>query len=170
MSFVFITFICYKKNHLRDINTTNSISLKVKPKIKLPLKQLMTSPYLIHFDQIGDSSVGYITVSEFEKEVPFPIKRVFWTYKTPKKITRGNHANLINKEVLIAVQGEIKVTTINSIGERNTFTLNNPNEGIYLPPNIWLTIEYSDDAIQLVLASEKYNEKDYIRNYQEFTS
>ena len=130
----------------------------------------MTEPYLINFDQIGDPSIGYITVSEFEKEVPFAIQRVFWTYKTPEKVIRGNHANLINKEVLIAIKGEIKVTTINSNGQKAIFVLKHPNEGIYLPPNIWLTIEYSEDAIQLVLASEKYNENDYIRNYQEFTS
>jgi len=130
----------------------------------------MTEPYLIHFEQFGDSSVGYISVSEFEEEVPFTIQRVFWTYKTPKKVIRGNHANLINKEVIIAIQGEIKITTINSAGTKTIFNLKSPNQGIYLPPNVWLTIEYSPDAIQLVLASEKYNEKEYIRNYQEFTS
>ena len=130
----------------------------------------MTEPYLISFDQFGDTSVGYISVSEYEKEVPFPIQRVFWTYKTPETVIRGNHANLINKEVLVAIQGEIKVTTINSRSEKSIFILDSPTQGLYLPPNIWLTLEYSDDAIQLVLASEKYNEKDYIRNHQEFTS
>ena len=130
----------------------------------------MTEPYLIHFDQFGDSSVGYISVSEYEKEVPFAIERVFWTYKTPEKVIRGNHANLINKEVLVAIQGEIKVTTINSKSEKSIFILDSPSQGLYLPQNIWLTLEYSSNAIQLVLASEKYSEKDYIRNYQEFTS
>jgi len=130
----------------------------------------MTEPYLIHFDQFGDSSVGYISVSEYEKEVPFPIERVFWTYKTPEKVIRGNHANLINKEVLVAIQGEIKVTTINSKSEKSIFILDSPGQGLYLPPKVWLTLEYSSNAIQLVLASEKYSETDYIRNYQEFTS
>ncbi len=127
-------------------------------------------PYLINFNKIGDKSTGYISVAQFEKEVPFLVNRVFWTYQTPEKVVRGNHANLVNKEVLIAIQGIIKITTINQAGKKETFTLNSPNEGIYLPPNIWLTIEYSKEAIQLVLASEKYNEDDYIRNYQEFTS
>lgn len=127
-------------------------------------------PYLINFHQTGHKGVGYISVSEVEHDVPFVIQRIFWVYQTPEKIVRGNHANLTNEEVIVAVQGEIKITTVNPAGEKLIFVLDNPNQGLYLPPNVWLTLEYTEQAVQLVFSSEKYEDKNYIRNYQEFTS
>jgi hypothetical protein len=133
-------------------------------------KRNSDKPHLINFQQTGTDSSGFISITEFKNDIPFNVKRVFWIYKTPKKIVRGNHANITNKEVLIAIQGEIRVTTLNSLGEKTVFILNDPNVGVFIPANIWLTLEYSENTIQLVLASEEYEENNYIRNYQEFTS
>ena len=130
----------------------------------------MNEPYLIDFQKIGQKEIGYISVSEIETHIPFEVKRVFWTYKTPESVTRGKHAHHKNKEVLVAIQGTITIETELLSGEKRKFILNDTNKGIYLPSHLWFSINYSDDAIQLVLASENYDEKDYIRNYQEFKS
>lgn len=127
-------------------------------------------PYVIDFQQIGKEEIGYISVSEIEKQIPFEVKRVFWTYKTPKNITRGKHAHHTNKEILVAVNGTITISTETKSGEKSSFTLNNPNQGLFLPSNLWFSINYSDDAIQLVLASENYDQNDYIRDFNDYKS
>lgn len=125
-------------------------------------------PHLIDFSQYGDSSIGYISVAEIEKNIPFELKRVFWTYYTPESIVRGRHAHHETEQVLIATAGRIVVTTELANGETNIFTLDKPNVGVYIPPNAWHTMQYSHNAVQLVLASTVYDESDYIRSYDEF--
>lgn len=128
----------------------------------------MNKPHLIHFDRIGEPSIGYISVAEGDRNIPFKVKRVFWTYFTPHDIVRGHHAHYITEQVLIAVSGTISVTVIERNGKKHEYDLDNPNVGLYLPPNVWHTMEYSHNAVQMVLASTKYNESDYIRNFDDF--
>ena len=128
----------------------------------------MNKPYLIEFPKLGASDIGYISVAENSKLVPFDIKRVFWTYYTPESIVRGRHAHHYTEQVLIAVTGRIIVTTELPDGELQTFVLDNPHVGLYVPPHAWHTMQYSHTAIQLVLASTTYNEADYIRDYDTF--
>lgn len=130
----------------------------------------MAKPYIIEFPKIGSPDIGYISVVEDSKLVPFEIKRVFWTYFTPEIIVRGRHAHHETEQVLIAVTGRILVTTEIVDGTINTFVLQNPNIGLYVPPNAWHTIQYSHTAVQVVLASTVYNEQDYIREYDQFKS
>ncbi len=125
-------------------------------------------PHLIEFKKIGDSSIGYISVAENQKDIPFKIERVFWTYFTPEDVVRGHHAHYKTEQVLIAATGWIKVETENRLGEKNTFLLDKPNQGLYLPPNCWHTMKYSHSSVQLVFASTVYIESDYIRDYNEF--
>jgi dTDP-4-dehydrorhamnose 3,5-epimerase-like enzyme len=124
-------------------------------------------PYLIDFAKLGDSSIGYISVGQNDK-LPFEIKRLFWTYFTPESIVRGRHAHHSTQQILIAVTGRIVVTTEDATGTIQTFVLDNPNHGLYVPPNVWHTMQYSHTAIQVVMASTLYDEKDYIRNYDDF--
>lgn len=126
------------------------------------------APYFIEFSEIGNSAVGYISVAETQKSVPFEIKRVFWTYCTPKELTRGHHAHYKTEQVLIAVSGRIIVHTEMPDGKKRQYILEKAHIGIYLPPHCWHYMEYSDTAIQLVLASELYDEKDYIRDYKKY--
>jgi dTDP-4-dehydrorhamnose 3,5-epimerase-like enzyme len=125
-------------------------------------------PYIIDFSKHGDSSIGYISVAEIEKHIPYDIERIFWTYYTPESIVRGRHAHHKTEQVLLAVAGRIVVTTELANGETNVFTLDKPNVGVYIPPHAWHTMQYSHNAVQLVLASTVYDEKDYIRSYDEF--
>lgn len=128
----------------------------------------MQNPFLINFPKLGAPDIGYISVVEDSKLIPFEIKRVFWTYFTPESIVRGRHAHYKTEQVLVAVTGRIIVTTELANGTIDTFVLENPNVGLYVPPFAWHTMQYSHTAIQMVLASSEYNEDDYIRNYDQF--
>lgn len=131
------------------------------------MKTNYPDPYLIEFDKLGDPSTGYISVGQNDK-LPFEIKRVFWTYYTPESIVRGRHAHYKTEQILIAASGRIVVTVENAKGDISSFILNNPNTGVYIPPCIWHTMQYSHTSTQLVLASCPYDEKDYIRDHDKF--
>ena len=130
-------------------------------------KKKYPDPYLIEFKKLGDPSTGYISVGQNDG-LPFEIKRVFWTYFTPESIVRGRHAHHETEQILIAASGKIIVTTENPDGKIATFVLDNPNTGVYIPPTVWHTMQYSHTSTQLVLASSLYAEADYIRDHQEF--
>ena len=127
------------------------------------------APYLIPFPKLGTPEIGYISVIEQQQPlVPFAVQRIFWTYYTPESIVRGRHAHHATEQVLIAVAGRITVTTELADGTIQSFRLEDPNEGLYVPPNAWHTMQYSHSAVQLVLASAAYLEADYIRDYDKF--
>lgn len=126
------------------------------------------NPHLIHFPKLGDPSIGYISVTEQSKLVPFEVQRIFWTYYTPESIVRGRHAHYRTEQVLVAAAGRITVTTELADGTIELFRLEDPNVGLYVPPQAWHTMQYSHSAVQLVLASAAYDEADYIREYQDF--
>ena len=130
----------------------------------------MSEPRLIQFPKLGDPGIGYISVAEPlpAGTLPFAVKRIFWTYHTPESIVRGRHAHHHTELVLLAVAGHIVVTTEQAGGDIQTFRLEHPHEGLYVPANTWHTMQYSHTAVQLVLASHPYEEADYIRDYQDF--
>lgn len=125
-------------------------------------------PYIIKFESIGTASLGYISIAAETVNVPFVIKRAYWTYFTPQDVIRGGHANIGKELVLIAVAGTIIVTVELQNGYKETFTLSKPDEGLYMPKLCWHTMEYSHNAVQLVLASNLYSPDDYIRDYKTF--
>jgi dTDP-4-dehydrorhamnose 3,5-epimerase-like enzyme len=125
-------------------------------------------PYLIDFSRLGASNIGFISVAENQKNLPFDVVRTFWTYFTPEDIIRGRHAHHKTEQILVAVAGRINVTVELANGSIDIFKLETPNVGLYLPPNVWHTMQYSHSAVQLVFASQLYDENDYIRNYDEF--
>lgn len=125
-------------------------------------------PYIIEFQTVGEIGEGFISIAEFEKCLPFQVKRTFWTYQTPDHIVRGRHAHYETELVLIAAAGRIVVNT-EMLNERlETFVLEKPSIGLYIPPKVWHTMQYYFNAVQLVFASTLYDEKDYIRDYSEF--
>ncbi|ALI99745.1 sugar 3,4-ketoisomerase [Rufibacter tibetensis] len=130
----------------------------------------MNKPYIIEFPAIGSSEIGYISVAENSDLLPFEVKRVFWTYGTPESIVRGRHAHYQTQQVILAVNGRILVTTEQADGPVEVFVLERPNLGLYVPPNVWHTMQYSNAAVQMVLASTSYSEEDYIRDHSEFRS
>lgn len=130
-------------------------------------EQAYAKPHIIKFPKLGEPSIGYISVTQ-NSELPFEVKRVFWTYYTPESIVRGRHAHKKTEQILIAAAGNIIVNTENAAGEIQTFKLENPYEGVYVPPDHWHTMQYSHTAIQMVLASTEYDAEDYIRDYEAF--
>jgi dTDP-4-dehydrorhamnose 3,5-epimerase-like enzyme len=128
------------------------------------------APHLITFNPIGDSAIGYISVCEFQAaNLPFVPKRIYWTYYTPESVVRGRHAHKETEQILIAVAGRIIVNLEQAhSSEILTFVLDSPRKGLYIPPTSWHTMQYSHSSVQLVLASKEYDEKDYIRNYNDF--
>jgi dTDP-4-dehydrorhamnose 3,5-epimerase-like enzyme len=125
-------------------------------------------PHYIELSKIGDSSLGYVTVAEHSKSIPFEIKRVYWTYYTPNDVIRGHHSHRTLEQVIFAVSGTIEFYLENRLSGKFEFKLDRPNIGLYVPSGYWRTIKLSHNAVLLCLASKIYDEADYIRNYQEF--
>ena len=122
---------------------------------------------IIEFLKIGEMGTGYISIAELTGLIPFEVKRVFWTYFTPESVVRGRHAHYETQMVIVAVAGRI-VATVEMKGKLESFVLDSPTRGLYLPPKSWHTLQYSHNAVQLVLSSTAYDEKDYIRDYETF--
>jgi len=128
----------------------------------------MTGPHIINLNKIGSPELGYITISETQKDVPFDIKRVYWTYYTPQDVSRGGHAHKNLQQLIVAVAGTITFNTEDKDGKKEVFVLDSPNTGLYIPKLVWRDIKFSHSAVLLCLASELYDEDDYFRNYQDF--
>lgn len=119
------------------------------------------------FQQHGDSR-GQLVALEEMKDIPFNIKRVYYMYDTEVGVRRGYHAHKLLEQILICIHGSCKIL-LDSGMEKKIVSLEKPYEGLYISNNMWREMyDFSDDAVLLVLASEMYDEEDYIRNYDEF--
>lgn len=122
----------------------------------------------IEFPQKGDDR-GYLVVVEGKLDIPFEIKRVFYIYGSDSEVIRGQHANKKTEFVLINVAGTSKVRVIDTHGNEETFALEKPHTGIYLPTMVWKEMfDFSSDSVLLVLASEHYDASEYIRNKDDY--
>ncbi|PRD65981.1 WxcM-like domain-containing protein [Malikia granosa] len=111
---------------------------------------------------------GSLTVGEFERTIPFAVKRYFMVFDVPSAETRGEHAHRECHQFLICVRGSCSVVADDG-HNRQEFLLDKPDVGIHLPPMIWgIQYKYSADAVLLVFASHYYDGADYIRDYSEF--
>lgn len=124
-------------------------------------------PRLIDFPKIGTTIEGYISVAEREN-LPFEVKRIYWTYFTPESVIRGGHAHLRLEQILVAVSGKIIVTTQMPGQEEERFILETADKGIYIPRYCWRTMQYTHNAVQMCIANMAYEVSDYIRDYEEF--
>ncbi len=121
------------------------------------------------FQQHGDERGQLVALEEF-KDIPFKIKRVYYMYDTVQGVHRGLHAHRSLEQILICIHGSCKILMDNGI-EKKIVSLEKPYEGLYISNDIWREMfDFSLDAVLLVLASEIYDENDYIRDYDEFIS
>lgn len=119
------------------------------------------------FQQHGDDRGMLVALEEY-KDIPFEIKRVYYMYDTKKNVHRGFHAHKSLEQILICIHGSCKVLLDNGT-EKKIVSLEKPYEGLYIANNMWREMyDFSEDAVLMVLASEYYKEKDYIRDYNEF--
>lgn len=116
-----------------------------------------------------NNDTGKLTFLEAKKDIPFDIKRVYYVYDVARDERRGFHAHKELEQYLICIHGTCKILLDNG-AEKENVLLDNPSEGLYVGAKMWHEMyDFSEGALLLVLASEYYNEKDYIRNYNEFT-
>lgn len=127
----------------------------------------MSKPRIIEFSKIGNPGLGYISVAENEN-LPFKVNRIYWTYFTPEDVARGGHAHYQLQQILLAVAGKIIIKTELLNGEKKEFILDKPNMGLFIPKMCWREMQYTHNAVQVCIASIAYEERDYIRDYQEF--
>ncbi len=111
---------------------------------------------------------GSLTVAYNNENIPFDVKRVFYTYDIPGGESRGAHAHKECHQFLIAASGSFEVVLDDGVNKR-TVLLNRPFYGLHIPPGIWAAEQgFSSGAICLVLASHGYEKEDYIRVYADF--
>jgi len=122
---------------------------------------------LIDFKILGDGRGSLIAIEE-GYNAPFDIKRVYYIFDTKKGVIRGYHAHVNLKQMAIAVKGNCTFIIDNG-KHREEILLNNPNQGLLIEGLIWREMkDFSEDCVLLVIASEYYDESDYIRDYQKF--
>jgi len=111
---------------------------------------------------------GNLTVIENGVTVPFDVKRTYYLYDVPGGESRGGHAHRDLHQLIVAASGSFTVT-LDDGSVKRTFLLNRPYQGLLVVPGIWRTLDdFSSGAVCMVLASEGYDEADYIRDYNEF--
>lgn len=121
----------------------------------------------LSFTAHGDDR-GQLIALEENREIPFSVKRVYYMYDTVSDAVRGKHAHKALEQILICVHGSCRVL-LDDGTSKETVTLDKPYEGLYIKHDIWREMfDFSEDAVLMVLASEVYDESDYIRNYDDF--
>jgi dTDP-4-dehydrorhamnose 3,5-epimerase-like enzyme len=122
---------------------------------------------LITFDK-NHQIKGNLTAVSNNKEVPFAIKRIYYLYDVPGGLSRGAHAHKELQQLVIALSGSFDITLDDGNAKR-TFQLSKPNMGLLIPSGLWRELNnFSSGSICMVLASELYDEHDYIRDYDKF--
>lgn len=119
--------------------------------------------YKFHSDKYGK-----LIALEEKKDVPFEIKRIYYIYEVESGVRRGFHSHKKLEQVLICVHGSVKIL-LKTPEYEEIIILDSPKKGLYIGPDIWREMyDFNDGAVLLVLASDFYDEKDYIRDYSEY--
>jgi glyoxylate utilization-related uncharacterized protein len=122
---------------------------------------------LIDLQKISNPK-GNLTAIESGRDVPFEFRRVYYTYDIPGGESRGGHAHRALEQFIIAASGSFDVQLDDGV-KRASFSLNRSYYGLYIPPMLWRDLRnFSSGSVALVLASDFYDEGDYIRDYETF--
>jgi dTDP-4-dehydrorhamnose 3,5-epimerase-like enzyme len=121
----------------------------------------------IEFPSLGDDR-GSLVALEGNKTVPFNIKRVYYIFGTQPGVSRGFHAHKALKQVAVCITGKCRMLLANGTEEAEVW-LDDPARGIAIEEMVWHEMhDFSPDCVLLVMASENYDESDYIRSYEDF--
>jgi len=122
----------------------------------------------VEFPPLGDDR-GSLVALEANETIPFDIKRVYYLFGTKKDVTRGLYAHLALKQVMLCVTGNCKILLDDDGVVRESVVLDSPIKGLLLERLVWKEMsEFSADCVLLVIASELYDEEDYLRDYKLF--
>lgn len=125
--------------------------------------------YLVQLPRISDLR-GNLAFGEAERHIPFPIRRVFWTYDIKDGNMRGDHAHRTCEMVLFPIGGSFDIE-LDDGENKMQLHMDDPSQGVYIPPLVWCRLmKFTPDAACISLASEEYSSEDYIHDYEEFKS
>jgi dTDP-4-dehydrorhamnose 3,5-epimerase-like enzyme len=128
---------------------------------------LMENVRIIELPKIFDER-GNLSFIEGDNHIPFKIKRTYMIYDVPGGETRGGHAFMETNEFIVALSGSFDVV-LDDGNKKRTYSLNRSYYGLYVPNMIWRSLEnFSTNSLCMILASEMYNEGDYLRDYLQF--
>ncbi len=123
----------------------------------------------IIFQPHGDERGQLIALESFSEQIPFEVKRVYYIYDTTPGTVRGDHAHKALKQVLVCISGACTIVCEMPDGTKTEHRLDWPDRGLLIEGLVWRQMkEFSKDAVLMVLASEHYDESDYIRSYDDF--
>jgi oxalate decarboxylase/phosphoglucose isomerase-like protein (cupin superfamily) len=122
----------------------------------------MTLPYLLPLPAHGTADSGWLTVAE-AANLPFAVKRAYWITAVPAGQVRGRHTHRTLEQLFVALNGTLHITVEAPGFTRHTFELTNSNQALYVPPGSWREVQFEAGAVLLCLASQEFNEADYIR-------
>lgn len=115
-----------------------------------------------------NESLGGLSILEAGNDVPFEIKRVYYIHGAAAGVKRGYHAHKALRQLLICPVGEISIL-LDDGKEKTEVTLDSPSKGLLVEPYFWHTMEWvKENSLLMVLASDHYDESDYLRNYSDF--
>jgi hypothetical protein len=124
-------------------------------------------PKIINLPKIQDPR-GNLTFLQNPEQIPFEVKRVFWTYDVPGGEIRGGHAYHLQKELIVALSGSFEVVITNVDGSVEKYSLSRSYYGLYIPAKTWRHIEnFSTNALGLHISSESFLKDDYVRDFDE---
>ena len=128
---------------------------------------MMIEPKIIKLPKYFDARGNLSVIEEF-KDIPFKIQRTYWIYDVPGGEARGGHAYKENQEFIVAMSGSFDVI-LDDGASKQIYHLNRSYYGLYVPKGLWREMNnFSTNSLALVLSSTKYEENDYIRDYNEF--
>lgn len=122
---------------------------------------------LIDLPPLGDER-GSLVAIEANRHIPFEVKRIYYIFGTQPGVSRGFHAHKNLQQLAVCVTGKCRMVLDDGINKESVW-LDSPTKGLLIGNNVWREMhEFSDDCVLLVLASEYYDESDYIRDYSDF--
>jgi len=130
--------------------------------------EMVENTTILELKDFSDEKYGSLVVVEAMRGIPFNVKRVYYIYGVPGGETRGHHSHNELEQVLICVSGSVCITVSTDDTEEDVL-LDSPTKGLYIGPMVWRVMkDFSSDAVLLVLASEYFDEADYIRSYDSY--
>ena len=126
----------------------------------------MNKPFVISLEKVEDAR-GVLSFADKSSDLPFKIERVYWLTQVPDQQVRGDHAHKTSRQVIICISGKILISLKSQQGQIEEFTLDDPSQGLYIPPLWWGKMVFHN-ATMVGLASDPFDESDYIRRKEGF--